>query len=106
MTAGIGQAFMEQTRYASLEPSDQSKRLPQPPFEMAPSKPVLEAVDLPPPVTIRLGDLPLRQAIDQRQSLRTYADRSLTLKELSYLLWCTQGVKEITSRTVTIVWKG
>lgn len=102
MTGGIGQTFMEGTRYASLGSSDQAKGLSQPLLEMEFPKPVLEVMDLPKPETIALGDLPLRQAIDQRRSLRAYTDRALTLEEISYLLWCSQGIKEITPRPVTL----
>jgi SagB-type dehydrogenase family enzyme len=47
----------------------------------------------------------LRQAIESRRSLRTYAAFPLSLDELSFLLWCTQGVKpestdKFTLRTV------
>jgi len=101
MTGGIGQTFMEGTRYASLGASDQAKGLPQPPLEMEPPTPILEVMDLPKPETIALGGLPVRQAIDRRRSLRTYTDPPLTLEAVSYLLWCTQGVKEVTPRPVT-----
>ena len=102
MTDGIGQMFMEGTRYASLGPSDQAKGLPPPPLEMEPSTPILEVMELPEPKAISLGGLPLRQVLDRRRSLRTYAGRALTLEELSYLLWCTQGVKEVASRPATL----
>ena len=34
--------------------------------------------------------------------MRKYTEQPLTLEELAYLLWMTQGVKEITSRPVTL----
>ena len=37
-----------------------------------------------------------------RKSLRRYAEEPLTLEELSFLLWCTQGVKEIRRDVATI----
>lgn len=36
------------------------------------------------------------QCIGDRKSVRKYADEALTLEELSYLLWSTQGVREVT----------
>ena len=95
MSSGIGRQFMEKTQYRHMGPSDQQKGLPQPPLELAPPQGTLEAVDLPTPATIQLGKMSLKQAIETRKSLRQYADAPLSLEELSYLLWCTQGVKEI-----------
>jgi len=95
MIASIGRAFMEKTQYRYLEATDQQKGLPQPPLELKPLRDVMETVDLPPPPTIRLGEIPLRGAIEARKSLRQHAEASLSLEELSYLLWCTQGIKEV-----------
>jgi SagB-type dehydrogenase family enzyme len=50
------------------------------------------------PGKIDLGKYDLRQAIEQRISLRHYSGDSLTLEELSYLLWLTQGVKSINEK--------
>jgi SagB-type dehydrogenase family enzyme len=50
--------------------------------------------------------IPLMGAIERRQSHRRFTDDSLTLEELSFLLWATQGVKSVdrnkvwTKRTV------
>jgi len=95
MSSDIGRQFMEKTQYRHMGPSDQQKGLPQPPLELAPPQGTREAVDLPTPATMKLGKMSLRQAIETRKSLRQYADTPLSLEELSYLLWCTQGVKEI-----------
>jgi len=95
MSSGIGRQFMEKTQYRHMGPSDQQKGLPQPPLEFAPPQGTREAVDLPAPATIQLGKMSLRQAVETRKSLRQYTDVPLSLQELSYLLWCTQGVKEI-----------
>lgn len=72
----------------------QRKGVPPPPLE----KPYPEnstLVDLIRPESIGLGNLPLAKAIDQRQSQRKFTDKSLSLEELSFLLWSTQGVKSI-----------
>ena len=47
-------------------------------------------------------DISLRKAIEIRKTLRKYSSTPLTLKELSFLLWATQGVKKVTDRPVTI----
>ncbi|MBN2501777.1 MAG: SagB/ThcOx family dehydrogenase, partial [Anaerolineales bacterium] len=38
----------------------------------------------------------LKRLIEARTSTRKYQPTSITQEELAYLLWCTQGVKEIT----------
>jgi SagB-type dehydrogenase family enzyme len=40
----------------------------------------------------------LKKIIDERESVRSYARTPLAQNELSYLLWCTQGVKKIEYR--------
>ena len=87
------------------EESDQRKGLPLPPIE----KPVPEGaqlIDLVSHEKFAIPDISLLQAINNRVSRRKFTDESLTLEELSFLLWTTQGVKElaregrITYRTV------
>ena len=101
MTSGIGRQFMEKTQYRHMGPSNQQQGLPQPPLELAPPEGATETVDLPKPATIQLGKMSLKQAIEARRSLRQYADTPLSLEELSYLLWCTQGVRETTPGKAT-----
>ncbi len=59
-------------------------------------------IALPKAETIRFPELDIRTAIDNRVSVRRYAESSLSLEELSYLLWCTQGIRQTTSRPVTL----
>jgi SagB-type dehydrogenase family enzyme len=72
--------------------TDQKKGLPNPPLQVPPPEGV-PLIDLPSPEEIDLGDMPLREAIRRRQSYRTYKQQPLSLAELSFLLWATQGVK-------------
>jgi len=92
---------MEKTQYRHMGPSDQQQGLPQPPLQLAAPQGAREAVDLPKPATMKLGEMPLKEAIETRNSLRQYADTPLSLEELSYLLWCTQGVRETTPGKAT-----
>jgi len=101
MSQTIGQRFMEETQIARMEPSEQSRGLPQPPLEL-PYTGSNPPIDLPQPAEVSLGQIALRQAIEGRQTLRKYTPQALTLEELSFLLWCTQGVKECTPRPVTL----
>ena len=101
MTHGIGHRFMTETRYRYLEASDQNKGLPQPPLQLDydRTRPLL---DLPAPAEVVVGSVDLRQAIEARRSVRRYGRRPLTLAELSFLLWCTQGIRGVISRPVTL----
>jgi SagB-type dehydrogenase family enzyme len=101
MTEGIGKEFMKKTQYEYLEPSDQSKRILQPPIEIeyVIKEPL---IDLPIPSDITIKTIALRDAIENRRSVRKYLSQPLTLMELSWLLWCTQGIKEVIPRPVTL----
>jgi SagB-type dehydrogenase family enzyme len=101
MPQNIGEEFMEQTRYRYQSPSAQSQSLPRPPLELVP-EPGQALVDLPDPKSLVVPLCDLRQLIEDRHSLRSYTEKALTLAELSYLLWCTQGVKEVTKHPITL----
>ena len=92
MTEKIGEQFMRETRHVNLGPSDRSRGIPAPPvqLEFDPSG----AVALPPRAEIDAPPCDLTDVIERRRSVREYAPDPLTLPELSYLLWCTQGVRE------------
>lgn len=47
-------------------------------------------------------NLPFAKAIDQRTSVRQFSDKAMTLKELSFLLWSTQGIREEIGSTATL----
>lgn len=91
---GIGKEFMEKTQYRYLSRSDQSMGYPNPPLELG-AENTEKIIDLPRPKDVQVDDIGLRQAIEKRTSIRNYSLEPLSLEELSYLLWCTQGVKEV-----------
>ncbi len=104
MTESAGRDFMHKTRYEAMRQSDQNQGLPQPPLELNYDK-SLPLIDLPATDTLEMGTHDLTTVIGNRQSRRRYdMGKSLSLEELSYLLWCTQGVREVlphaTLRTV------
>ncbi|MGE5123065.1 MAG: SagB/ThcOx family dehydrogenase [Acidobacteriaceae bacterium] len=73
---------------------DQRKGLPLPPLQ----KPYSEGailIDLVSPEKFSVGKMPLLEAVGARQSWRKYRPDPLSLEELSFLLWATQGVKAI-----------
>lgn len=50
-------------------------------------------VDLVDPAEFKVGNVAVLDVIKKRQSWRAFSDDSLTLEELSYLLWATQGLR-------------
>jgi SagB-type dehydrogenase family enzyme len=97
---GAGREFMEKTKYRYIGKSDQQKGLPQPPLEL-PADPSLPAIALPWPDSFEIPAHDIREVIEHRTSIRTYAREPLSLDELSFLLWCTQGVKTIHGNLAT-----
>ena len=98
--ANIGEVFMEKTKYRYLSTPDQEKHLPQPLLEIPPDPGKL-IIDLPEPESIIIPPCDLRTAIEERHSIRTYAKEPLSLAELAFLLWCTQGVKKVAGTSAT-----
>ncbi|MBP1909628.1 SagB/ThcOx family dehydrogenase [Methanolobus bombayensis] len=96
----IGKEFMERTQYRYLDRSDQSKGYPNPDLELG-SEEDKKVIDLPSPEDIEIENIDLRRAIEKRTSVRSYIPEPLSLEELSYLLWCTQGVKEVVRNVAT-----
>lgn len=82
--------------FASLPPgmSDQSKGLPQPPLEL-PCGDSAEKLPLPKPDERILANNNLFDCVARRSSRRQWTKEPLTFEELSFLLWATQGVKEV-----------
>ena len=97
----IGQEFIEKTKYRYSVPSDQEKELPQPPLDKETEVGKL-VIELPSPGGLDIPAIDLLTAILNRKSTRKFADGWITLKELAFLLWTTQGVKRVTSRPATL----
>jgi len=93
--SSIGKEFMEKTKFQYLDRSDQSNNLPQPELE-AEYDASRQVINLPRPENIKIRSFDLRQAIEDRRSIRSYSHEPLTIEELSYLLWVTQGVVHVT----------
>ncbi|MDD1724438.1 MAG: SagB/ThcOx family dehydrogenase [Methanospirillum sp.] len=98
---GIGEEFIRKTRYGDPGTTDQMRGIPAPELEPEFSGTIHS---LPDPDTGTISRIDLSAAIESRESIRRYSDKPLTLAEVSYLLWCTQGVKwifdDVTFRTV------
>lgn len=98
-----GKNFIRLTHYEHLTPSEQSQGLPAPDLESpyTGSGPVMH---LPKPDNKKTGTVLLENTIAGRRSIRRFSHAPLSIEELSWLLWCTQGVQQIippsTIRTV------
>jgi SagB-type dehydrogenase family enzyme len=88
-------------RAAYMQTTPQGHGVPPPPLQLDydASQPV---IDLPKPDTITVPRVDLRAAIEGRRSVRSYSEDPLTLNDLSWLLWCTQGVKRVRSNIATL----
>lgn len=95
-----GPEFMEKTKYRYLKRSDQDRGLPQPPLEQ-PVEKNRPVTGLPRPDAITIPPIDLRAAIERRRSIRSYAREPLSLSELAFLLWCTQGVQRASGTYAT-----
>jgi len=94
----VNRAFMKSV-FASLAPgtSDQSLRKPQPPLER-PHDAQARRISLPAPDPGVIVHPDLDVCLRKRRSRRGWTDEPLSLGELSYLLWATQGVEEVLGR--------
>jgi SagB-type dehydrogenase family enzyme len=78
-------------------PTDQRNGVPAPGVQ----KPYPEnatLIDLVPPQELTVGQMPLIEALRRRRSRREFTGEPLTLEELSFLLWATQGADEDATR--------
>ena len=78
---------------------DQRKGVDPPPLEK-PFNEDADLIDLIDSKDFTVGKVSLIDAIANRASQRAYTDEPLTLEELSFLLWSTQGVREVDKNKV------
>jgi len=102
MVKNIGTDFIEMTKYQNLEETGEDKGRPEPPVEKEIPEDV-QLIDLPNPEPSKSsGSVSVLDAMNNRKSVRKYHNTPLSLKELSILLWNTQGIKGTSStRSVT-----
>ena len=96
-----GEEFIIKTKYQNMNVADQMKGVPPPALQL-PYPEEGEIISLPPWDKIEVSEENIVSIINVRQSIRNYKPESMSLLELSYLLWCTQGVKEVFSDVATI----
>ena len=85
--------------------TDQQQGLPRPDIQK-PVPPGAQLIDLVPPEQFTIGDSSVVDVIRQRKSHRYFTAESLSIEELSFLLWATQGVRaKSTEDGITYVWR-
>jgi SagB-type dehydrogenase family enzyme len=89
--------FFNRSKLENVSPSSQSQGVPQPQLELSYKKGEI-LITLSSPESLDFGTSPIKQIIEQRRTLRKYTSQSLSLAELSYLLWATQGVQKLTPK--------
>lgn len=90
ISTSIGPQFQESTKYHRGRPVPQAPGWAAPPDTYKSYESYLERVELPEPLTG--GGPPMWDVIAGRRSQRRFTGESLTLQELSQLLWATQGI--------------
>ncbi|MFC1744260.1 SagB/ThcOx family dehydrogenase [Candidatus Riflebacteria bacterium] len=96
--SGTGEEFIEKTKYRNLEISAQQRGEHNPALQKIFVDNAKE-LPLPSPQNIKHS---LREIIETRSSVREYKNEPISQEMLSYLLWCTQGVKEVYSQQCTL----
>lgn len=96
-----GKDFMDRTSYPDFSTFDMILRVPEPPSE----KPVPDGskiIKLPSPKRIKIPEISVRKAIESWEPVEFFTRSDMSLKELSFLLWCTQGVRKAADRDFLI----
>ncbi len=87
--------FFDKDEYERVVPeSDEQKQKPFPLFQKKHAEDA-KLVELVSPEDFKIGKTPFLDVLNKRTSRRKYTTEYLTLEELSFLLWCTQGVKQV-----------
>ncbi len=87
--------FFDSEDYKEKVPeSDEQKKLTRPKFQQ-PYPQDASLIDLKHPDELTIGKVPFLDIVNSRKSRRKYTGMPLTLEELSFLLWTTQGVKKV-----------
>lgn len=80
-------------RCRALEAELAALRPEVPEIEVSPAPATMgEVIKLPPPVT--RGNVSVEEAISRRRSIRSYADKPLSIFHISQLLWAAQGITD------------
>ncbi len=89
--------FMKKTSLGNVSPSGRERKNERPPVLLGADE-AAERVKLPEPELFADVNVNFLELVETRTTVRKYTPAPpMTLKELSYLLWCTQGIKMVAS---------
>ncbi|MFX1339649.1 MAG: nitroreductase family protein, partial [Promethearchaeota archaeon] len=88
-----GRNFLKATELRGMT-TDQLKKLPAPPLQK-PYPENVKLIDLVNPEDFKIGRMAFIDVLNKRRSRRKFTKDLITLEELSFLLWATQGVQYI-----------
>jgi SagB-type dehydrogenase family enzyme len=91
---------MDATKFGELDPSPQMLGHSPPPLEIAPGADK-SLISLPEIGGLETDSVNLKRAIETRRSVRNFTDSSISLQDLAWLLWATQGVKKAVNDVAT-----
>lgn len=87
--------FFDSEEYDKVVPeSDEQKKI-DPPLFQQPYPEDAKLIDLIQPEEFTIGKTPFLDLVNSRISRRKYTEEPILQEELSFLLWCTQGVKKV-----------
>lgn len=92
MCSDIGKHFLEYTWLSNSQDTPYSKHEVYPAPEKMPLQET-KLIKLPEPELLPDKMVDFLEMIELRSTQRSYNDSRLSLQELSFLLWCTQGIK-------------
>ncbi len=98
----VNRDFMKEWLTREKPISDQSLEKPCPPVQKMPTVDAI-ITPLPPAASQTLQQNDLFSLIRDRKSHRKFTDKPLTLDELSFLLWSTQGIKKVLGNGVATI---
>ena len=87
--------FWRGTQHEHMDPTPQSAGVPKPAVEL-PLDPAVPLVALPDPRAWSPPPVDLNALVSNRRTVRAYHAEPLAVRELSWLLWCSQGVEKTT----------
>ena len=97
----IVKAFIEGTRYPDYSTVDLVLRVPEPPHEL-PVREGQEIIRLPGPKKLKVPDVTVRKGIESYEPVGFFSRSEINLKDLSYMLWCTQGYKKTIADSIQL----
>lgn len=91
--------YQEKDPYMEDFESDQDRKLPQPPLVKKAMAPGENRIPLPRDFALLPMKNDLAKLFRDRKSSRIYTQESMSLLQLSFLLWATQGVKSVRGKS-------